>query len=332
LIGNCDEFIFIDDLVRESRRKAATRDMRQAQPATRRSSDDEQRRKEEQEARKILATDMAAETFEALMAERGDSGKIWASALKQAIKRRKPDFNETYFGFRTFGNLLEEAQSRGLLDIGRDDKSGTYVYRSSRTAAGDTAASLEGGATSTAAAAGKHAARHNARPERRPIASAAEASMPPPSAAVTSETPLTNVEPAQTAAPETAIEIATRREEHEGRTPIDEHAEPAIAPSSPVAPEMPAQAAQAAPQAAPQEETPKAVQNAPRRNTRSGRKPAQKKAQTADVAPQTAAASEPATQTAASETAAKPARKTGARTRRPRKAETVPATNGDSHE
>jgi hypothetical protein len=44
--------------------------------------------------------------------------------LKEAIKRRKPDFNESYFGFRAFGNLLEEAQARGLLELGRDEKSG----------------------------------------------------------------------------------------------------------------------------------------------------------------------------------------------------------------
>jgi hypothetical protein len=69
-------------------------------------------------------------TFDALVAERGDSGKIWASMLKEAIKRRRPDFNETYFGFRAFGNLLEEAQARGLLELGRDEKSGAFVYRS----------------------------------------------------------------------------------------------------------------------------------------------------------------------------------------------------------
>ena len=50
--------------------------------------------------------------------------------LKEAIKRRKPDFSESYYGFRAFGNLLEEAQARGLLEIGRDEKSGTYVFRS----------------------------------------------------------------------------------------------------------------------------------------------------------------------------------------------------------
>ncbi|MBI4741008.1 MAG: NYN domain-containing protein [Betaproteobacteria bacterium] len=131
LIANCDEFIFYDDLVRESQRTAAKRDKRDGQPAARRSPEEETRRKEELEARKMQAIELAVETFDALVAERGDSGKIWASVLKEAIKRRKPDFNESYYGFRAFGNLLEEAQARGLLEFGRDEKSGAYVYRSS---------------------------------------------------------------------------------------------------------------------------------------------------------------------------------------------------------
>ncbi|PFH11346.1 uncharacterized LabA/DUF88 family protein [Collimonas sp. PA-H2] len=131
LVANCDEFIFYDDLVRESRRTAARRGTRETQPAAKRSPDEEKRRKAELEARRNQAIDMAVETFDALVSERGDSGKMWASVLKEAIKRRKPDFSESYYGFRAFGNLLEEAQARGLLEFGRDEKSGTYVYRSS---------------------------------------------------------------------------------------------------------------------------------------------------------------------------------------------------------
>jgi hypothetical protein len=86
-------------------------------------------RREEMDMRRSQAIEMAVETFDALVSERGDSGKIWASVLKEAIKRRKPDFNETWYGFRAFGNLLEEAQARGLLEFGRDEKSGAYVYR-----------------------------------------------------------------------------------------------------------------------------------------------------------------------------------------------------------
>jgi len=134
LIANCDEFIFYDDLVRESQRSAARRDPKAAQPVAKRSPEEDKRRKDELEARKSQAIDLAVATFEALVAERGDSGKIWASMLKEAIKRRKPDFNETNYGFRAFGNLLEEAQARGLLELGRDEKSGAFVSRSSAPA------------------------------------------------------------------------------------------------------------------------------------------------------------------------------------------------------
>ncbi len=124
LIANCDEFIFYDDLARERERKAARRDPKAPQSVPRRSP-------EEIELRKSEAIELAMETFDALVAERGDAGKIWASMLKEAIKRRKPDFNETNYGFRSFGVLLEEAQSRGLLELGRDEKSGAFVGRSS---------------------------------------------------------------------------------------------------------------------------------------------------------------------------------------------------------
>jgi uncharacterized LabA/DUF88 family protein len=129
LVANCDEFIFYDDLVRESQRQAAKRDKREPQPAVKRSSEEERSRKDELEARKVKAIEIAVETFDALVSEQGDGGKIWASVLKDAIKRRKPDFSESYYGFRAFGNLLEEARARGLLDVGRDEKSGTFVFR-----------------------------------------------------------------------------------------------------------------------------------------------------------------------------------------------------------
>jgi uncharacterized LabA/DUF88 family protein len=162
LVANCDEFIFYDDLVREVRRAAAKRkeelDARRSQPGARRPSDD--KRREELEARKAQALEMVVETFDALVSERGDTGKIWASLLKDTLKRRRPDFSETFYGFRTFGNLLEEAQARGLFDFGRDEKSGTYVFRSAaapvampapelvvvpESPAGEEAAAVEGG-------------------------------------------------------------------------------------------------------------------------------------------------------------------------------------------
>ncbi|MES2758990.1 MAG: NYN domain-containing protein [Pseudomonadota bacterium] len=153
LVANCDEFIFYDDLVREVKRAAAKRDERKAQPAAqqKRAPDENNKRKEELEERKAKAIDMVVEMFDALVSERGDSGKIWASLLKDTLKRRRPEFNETYFGFRTFGNLLEEAQARGMLEFGRDEKSGAYVYRSERPVASSLSAQVEQMANAAAA-------------------------------------------------------------------------------------------------------------------------------------------------------------------------------------
>jgi len=64
------------------------------------------------------------ETIEALVAERGGDEKVWSSMVKQALKRRKPGFNESYYGFRSFNGMLEEAEQRGNLKLERDEKSG----------------------------------------------------------------------------------------------------------------------------------------------------------------------------------------------------------------
>jgi uncharacterized protein (TIGR00288 family) len=134
LVANCDEFIFYDDLVREQQRASAKQEAREAK----RVSEQDRQPKEEIESRRSHAIAIAVETFEALCSERGESGKIWASVLKSAIKRRKPGFSETQYGFRAFGNLLEEAQQRGFLVVGRDDKSGAFVSRAYATSAKDT--------------------------------------------------------------------------------------------------------------------------------------------------------------------------------------------------
>jgi len=134
LIANCDEFIFYDDLVRESQRQAARQGNRDQQQQ-RRSPEEDRRRREEMDLRRTKAIEMAAETYEALVTDRDEGGRVWASVLKEAIKRRNPGFNENYYGFRTFGNLLEEAQQRGLLGFGRDEKSGAYVSRGTGNAA-----------------------------------------------------------------------------------------------------------------------------------------------------------------------------------------------------
>ena len=137
LVNNCDEFIYYDDLVREkegakrarrkpakSRQSAATKAAAEPGPAPEPESDEP-----ESEDKTQQAVDLVVGTFEALLAERGEGDKIWGSMIKQALKRRKPGFNETYYGFKSFNSLLEEAKSRGLLDLERDDKSGGFIVR-----------------------------------------------------------------------------------------------------------------------------------------------------------------------------------------------------------
>jgi hypothetical protein len=144
LVANCDEFIFYDDLVREQQRALAKREQQRTGNGGAKRAD-EPSRKPELEARRSEAIALAVETFDALASERDDVGKIWASVLKSAIKRRKPDFNESYYGFRAFGNLLDEAQARGLLEVGRDDKSGAFVSRPRHPVAAEPAATREAG-------------------------------------------------------------------------------------------------------------------------------------------------------------------------------------------
>jgi hypothetical protein len=69
------------------------------------------------------------DTIEALAEERDQDEKIWGSMVKQTLKRRNPGFNESYFGFRTFSDLLEDAEKHKLLALEPDQKSGGYIIR-----------------------------------------------------------------------------------------------------------------------------------------------------------------------------------------------------------
>ena len=160
LIANCDEFIYYDDLVREKKKATARRGASRGATATKPRAaakktagaaatrgdaqpvaevpveaaaetpmeapaelpKDEQKRRDE-------AVDLVVETIDALLSERGAEERIWGSMIKQALKRRKPGFSESYYGFRSFNTLLEEAARRGELALDRDEKSGGYIVR-----------------------------------------------------------------------------------------------------------------------------------------------------------------------------------------------------------
>ncbi|OBS09154.1 hypothetical protein Thpro_021482 [Acidihalobacter prosperus] len=133
LISNCDEFIYYDDLVRATvkpRRSRARKPAARTAP-TRKSppAGSEAEPEVDGEARAQEALDLLMATVEDLFEERGEEEKVWGSMVKQTLKRRKPGFSESYYGFRTFSALLEEAQTQGLLTLEHDEKSGGYIIR-----------------------------------------------------------------------------------------------------------------------------------------------------------------------------------------------------------
>ncbi len=129
LIANCDEFIYYDDLVREQRSRAAPARKRAHAPDAAHGAHETKAgdHAHSEEDRKQEAFELVLATLDALLSERGAEDRIWGSMVKQALKRRRPGFNESYYGFRSFNNLLEDAAQRHLLAIERDEKSGGYV-------------------------------------------------------------------------------------------------------------------------------------------------------------------------------------------------------------
>ncbi len=126
LIANCDEFIFYDDLVRTPRAPSKPSGK---QPA-KRGSGKKSTKPSAGDAKKQEAWNLVVETYHALVKERGEGENIWGSMVKQTLKRRKPGFSESYHGFSSFGQLLEEAGARGIFELERDEKSGGYIIKS----------------------------------------------------------------------------------------------------------------------------------------------------------------------------------------------------------
>ncbi|MBN2508519.1 MAG: NYN domain-containing protein [Verrucomicrobia bacterium] len=128
-INNCDEFLYYDDMVRAQPSKTR-------KPSAARGAGT----KEAAPAKVIVkgldpgqAFDLVVETLDAIAEEREEDERIWGSMIKQAIKRRNPGFNERAYGFRSFNDLLLDAQKRGLLTLEPDPKSGGYIVKATES-------------------------------------------------------------------------------------------------------------------------------------------------------------------------------------------------------
>jgi len=120
-ISNCDQFLYYDDLVRAESSKRRKRSAPASASATTTAA------VESKGPPVAEALDLVVETLEAITQEREEDDDIWGSMIKQAIKRRNPGFNERAYGFRSFNDLLLEAQKRGLVKLEADKKSGGYT-------------------------------------------------------------------------------------------------------------------------------------------------------------------------------------------------------------
>ncbi len=158
LIENCDDFIYYDDLVRRKKaikKKGDGRKKRdgggsggsgngqsgrkpkeetkasdngnvgQAQPPAATKEDDESPAEKSGDPEEAI--ELVLDVVESLFKDR--DGNLWGSMVKQVLKRKKPQFSESYYGYRSFNNLLEDAAKQKLLEIQKDEKSGNYVIQ-----------------------------------------------------------------------------------------------------------------------------------------------------------------------------------------------------------
>ena len=109
LIANCDEFIYYDDLIRAAKKAGA---------ASKRGPTDKGKKQEAIER-----------VLEVLPSAEQDYDPLWGSTLKQAIRRVDPGFNEGYYGYRSFSDLLEQLKAKGLIELEYDDSRGNYKVR-----------------------------------------------------------------------------------------------------------------------------------------------------------------------------------------------------------
>ena len=104
LVDNCDEFIYYEDVWRESHKAPKLKGVNKKQAEV---------------------FSLMTDSIQALMRENKDV--LWGSMIKQTMQRKKPSFNEGYYGYSTFSELLEDAQAKKIVKLKRDQRSGTYI-------------------------------------------------------------------------------------------------------------------------------------------------------------------------------------------------------------
>lgn len=104
LVDNCDEFIYYEDVWRDSQKGPKLDGLNK---------------------KTAEAFSLMIESIQALIRENKDV--LWGSMIKQTMQRKKPSFNEGYYGYSTFSELLEDAERKQIIKLKKDQRSGTYI-------------------------------------------------------------------------------------------------------------------------------------------------------------------------------------------------------------
>ena len=172
LVSACDEFIFYEDLVREKTRLR----QQQQRPAAVQAAAAAAKIDTGEGGKQTELFELVMDAFAALQRENYDH--IWGSMIKQQIKRKKPQFTEAYFGFRNFSDVLDGVKRAGLVELKRDQRSGSYeVFESG--GGGNQSGGNQGGGNQGGGNQGGSGPDTRPAPESRPPP---EPRTPPPSA------------------------------------------------------------------------------------------------------------------------------------------------------
>lgn len=130
LRDNCDEFIYYGDLVRDDERSNKRAQTIQTSHVPKRAAktadkpavgDDEVSSAE----RRVEGFKLLIDGIQALL--RNGRETVWGSMVKQTVRRKNPSFDETYYGYKSFSEMLEDAQKHKILTIEKDARSGYQI-------------------------------------------------------------------------------------------------------------------------------------------------------------------------------------------------------------
>ena len=128
LISSCDEFIYYDDLERAARKRKPVRRRAEKKPAEPEAAKGDKAEKDDKEEKDVefRREEVVDQLTEIIRSLSRDYDPLWGSLVKQTMRRVHPGFNESYYGFTSFADVLKEVARTGLIELEHDQERGNY--------------------------------------------------------------------------------------------------------------------------------------------------------------------------------------------------------------